>query len=179
MRVPGSLEAERLVSMLRVLRVDEKTTVTSVRDGHRRLPGLRPLEEHRRPEVVVLRDRRPEKNGVWRVLRRHGLNTRSKRLGLVAGYAAFPEPTRPEPPPQQHLEVERPGELVQMDCFYVGRLAGTKGGRVAVHGHRRRLRVPVGGAPRHPAEPVGAVDITAREAGWPGSSPDGAGRWRR
>jgi hypothetical protein len=24
-------------------------------------------------------------NGVWRVLRRHGLNTRAKRYGLVAG----------------------------------------------------------------------------------------------
>jgi transposase len=27
-------------------------------------------------------------NGVWRCLRRHGLNTRAKRLSLVAGYAA-------------------------------------------------------------------------------------------
>ena len=27
-------------------------------------------------------------NGVWRVLKRHGLNTRRKRLALVAGYAA-------------------------------------------------------------------------------------------
>src|SRR4029450_11536823 len=33
-------------------------------------------------------------NGVWRVLRRHGLSTRAKRYGLVAGYAAPPEPTR-------------------------------------------------------------------------------------
>ena len=31
-------------------------------------------------------------SGVWRVLRRHGLNTRGKRLGLVAGYAAPPQP---------------------------------------------------------------------------------------
>ena len=30
-------------------------------------------------------------NGVWRVLKRHGLNTRRKRLGLVAGYAAPPD----------------------------------------------------------------------------------------
>jgi transposase len=29
-------------------------------------------------------------NGVWRVLRRHGLSTRAKRYGLVAGYAAPP-----------------------------------------------------------------------------------------
>src|SRR5437867_7744511 len=33
-------------------------------------------------------------NGVWRVLRRHGLNTRAKRLGLVAGYAAPYQPPR-------------------------------------------------------------------------------------
>jgi hypothetical protein len=35
------------------------------------------------------------KNGVWRALRRHGLNTRAKRLALVAGYAAPPAPERP------------------------------------------------------------------------------------
>ena len=66
-------------------------------------------------------------NGVWRILKRHGLNTRRKRLGLVAGYAAPPEPTRPEPQPERHLEASRPGELVQFDCFHVGRLSGTKG----------------------------------------------------
>jgi hypothetical protein len=37
-------------------------------------------------------------NGVWRCLRRHGLNTRAKRLSLVAGYAAPYQPPRaPEP----------------------------------------------------------------------------------
>ena len=66
-------------------------------------------------------------NGVWRVLKRHGLNTRRKRLGLVAGYAAPPEPVPPEPQPERHLEASRPGELVQFDCFHVGRLAGSKG----------------------------------------------------
>jgi transposase InsO family protein len=65
-------------------------------------------------------------NGVWRCLRRHGLNTRSKRLSLVAGYAAPYEPPR-EPEPERHVEAKRPGELVGMDSFYVGRLAGTKG----------------------------------------------------
>ncbi|MQA00865.1 MAG: helix-turn-helix domain-containing protein, partial [Dehalococcoidia bacterium] len=34
-------------------------------------------------------------NGVWRVLRRHGLNTRAKRLALIADYAAPQEPPRP------------------------------------------------------------------------------------
>lgn len=65
-------------------------------------------------------------NGVWRTLRRHGLSTRSARLGLVAGYQAPPEPQRPKGP-ERHIEADRPGELVQMDCFCIGRLAGTKG----------------------------------------------------
>jgi transposase InsO family protein len=68
-------------------------------------------------------------NGVWRVLRRHGLNTRAARLALVAGYAAASELPRPdvEPEPERHLEVDHPGELVQFDCFCIGRLSGTKG----------------------------------------------------
>jgi transposase InsO family protein len=66
-------------------------------------------------------------NGVWRVLRRHGLSTRAKRYGLVAGYAAPPEPQRPAPAPERHLDLEHPGQLVQLDCFCIGRLSGTKG----------------------------------------------------
>jgi transposase len=65
-------------------------------------------------------------NGVWRCLRRHGLNTRAKRLSLVAGYAAPYQPPRPSEP-ERHVEAERPGELVGIDCFFVGRLADTKG----------------------------------------------------
>jgi transposase len=65
-------------------------------------------------------------NGVWKVLCRHGLNTRAKRLGLIAGYAAPYEPPR-DPGPEQHIDVDRPGELVGIDCFYVGRLRGTEG----------------------------------------------------
>lgn len=66
-------------------------------------------------------------SGVYGVLKRHGLNTRAKRLSLVAGYAAPPEPEpRPQPQPQ-HIEVDHPGELVQIDCFRIGKLAGTKG----------------------------------------------------
>ena len=66
-------------------------------------------------------------NGVWRVLRRHGLSTRAKRYGLVAGYAAPPAPERPVPPPERHLDVDHPGQLVQLDCLCIGRLSGTKG----------------------------------------------------
>jgi transposase InsO family protein len=65
-------------------------------------------------------------NGVWKVLCRHGLNTRAKRLGLIAGYAAPYQPPR-DPGPEQHIDVDRPGELVGIDCFYVGRLKGTDG----------------------------------------------------
>ena len=65
-------------------------------------------------------------NGVWKVLCRHGLNTRAKRLALIAGYDAPYEPPR-DPGPEQHIDVERPGELVGIDCFYVGRLRGTEG----------------------------------------------------
>lgn len=65
-------------------------------------------------------------NGVWKVLCRHGLNTRAKRLGLIAGYAAPYEPPR-DPAPERHINVDRPGELVGIDCFYVGRLKGTNG----------------------------------------------------
>ena len=66
-------------------------------------------------------------NGVWRVLRRHGLATRAKRLGLVAGYAAPPEPDHRPPEAERHLEVDHPGELVQLDCFCIGRLSGSTG----------------------------------------------------
>jgi transposase InsO family protein len=65
-------------------------------------------------------------NGVWRVLRRHGLNTRRRRLALIAGYRAPYEPPR-EPDPEPRIETTRPGELVGLDSFFVGRLHGTKG----------------------------------------------------
>jgi transposase InsO family protein len=65
-------------------------------------------------------------NGVYKTLRRHGLNTRARRLALVAGYRAPHEPPR-EPAPEPHIETTRPGELVGIDCFFVGRLHGAKG----------------------------------------------------
>ena len=43
-------------------------------------------------------------NGIWRVLKRHGLNTRRKRLALVAGYAAVYERKPAEPEPERHIE---------------------------------------------------------------------------
>ncbi len=66
-------------------------------------------------------------NGVWRCLRRHGLNTRARRLGLVAGYAARYERRPDMTEPERHIDASRPGQLVGLDCFYIGRLSGTKG----------------------------------------------------
>jgi transposase InsO family protein len=65
-------------------------------------------------------------NGVYKTLVRHGVNTRVKRLALVAGYRAPFEPPR-APEPEPHIEVEQPGELVGLDCFFVGRLHGSSG----------------------------------------------------
>ena len=66
-------------------------------------------------------------HGVWRVLRRFGLNTRSKRLALIARHRDPYERAPERPPPERHIEASEPGEKVQLDCFYVGRLSGTKG----------------------------------------------------
>ena len=89
-------------------------------------PGLGP----RRVAAELARERwgglQISANGIWRCLARHGLSTRKARLALVAGYAAPPEPDRP-PEPERHLDAAAPGALVGMDCFYVGRLSGTKG----------------------------------------------------
>jgi transposase InsO family protein len=65
-------------------------------------------------------------NGVYKTLARHGLNTRAKRLALIAGYRAPHEPPR-EPEPEPHITTTCPGELVGIDCFFVGRLHGAKG----------------------------------------------------
>jgi transposase InsO family protein len=85
------------------------------------------------PRRIAARLARPEwggllvsPNGVYKTLVRHGLNTRAKRLALVAGYRAPFEPPR-EPAPEPHVASERPGELVGIDCFFVGRLHGARG----------------------------------------------------
>jgi len=61
-------------------------------------------------------------NGVWRILRRHGISTRRQRLALVAGTAVPPGPERPPAEGPRHIEASGPGDLVQLDCFSVGRL---------------------------------------------------------
>jgi transposase InsO family protein len=70
---------------------------------------------------------RISEHGAWRVLWRFNLNTRSKRLALIARHAEPYERKPQEPPKELHIEASQPGEKVQMDCFFIGRLAGTKG----------------------------------------------------
>src|SRR4051794_16912441 len=67
-------------------------------------------------------------NGVWRVLRRHGLNTRSKRYALIAGYAAPYAPPRQAPPGacptfcvRMALRKERHVRYVRVDAGDPGR----------------------------------------------------------
>jgi transposase InsO family protein len=92
--------------------------------GH---PGLGP----RRIAAELARDKwggiRISEHGVWRVLRRVGLNTRSRRLALVARHRDPYERKPAAQPKELHIEASEPGEKVQLDCFYVGRLSGTKG----------------------------------------------------
>jgi transposase InsO family protein len=92
--------------------------------GH---PGFGP----RRISAELAREKwggiRVSEHGVWRVLCRVGLSTRSKRLALIARHAD-PYERKPDlPPPERHIDAQEPGEKVQVDCFYVGRLSGTKG----------------------------------------------------
>jgi transposase InsO family protein len=70
---------------------------------------------------------RISEHGVYRVLRRVGLNTRSKRLALVARHRDPYERKPAQPPPELHIDAREPGEKVQLDCFFIGRLTGTKG----------------------------------------------------
>jgi transposase InsO family protein len=92
--------------------------------GH---PGLGP----RRIAAELARDKwgglRISEHGVWRVLVRVGLNTRSKRLALIARHRDPYERRPAQEPRELHIDASEPGEKVQLDCFYVGRLSGTKG----------------------------------------------------
>jgi transposase InsO family protein len=117
---PRERRRPRMPNQLSLL-VEQKIVAFAL--GH---PGLGPRR-------IAARLARPEwgglvvsSNGVYKTLVRHGLNTRAKRLALVAGYRAPYEPPR-DPEPEPHIDSSRPGELVGIDCFFVGRLHGAKG----------------------------------------------------
>ena len=65
----------------------------------------------------------------WRVLRRHGLGTAGARLAVLEQHSAattgiLTERTRRRRQPVRHVQASRPGELVSLDSFYVGKLKG-------------------------------------------------------
>ena len=126
----------------------ERSGLEMLRPRERRRPRmpnqLSPLVEQRivafslgypglGPKRIAARLARPQwgglivsPNGVYKTLVRHGLNTRARRLALIAGYRAPYEPPR-GPEPEPHIQTTRPGELVGIDCFFVGKLRGPKG----------------------------------------------------
>jgi transposase InsO family protein len=91
--------------------------------GH---PGYGP----RRISAELAREKwgglRISEHGIWRVLVRVGLKTRTKRLALIARHRDPYERT-PDLAPERHIDATQPGQKIQLDCFYVGRLSGTKG----------------------------------------------------
>lgn len=66
-------------------------------------------------------------SGVYKILTRHGLRTRWERLARLEGAALetlglVTERTARRVHP--HVAARRPGDLVSLDCFYVGHLKG-------------------------------------------------------
>ena len=72
---------------------------------------------------------------VYRALKRNGLGTRQQRFGIVEQQSArntglLTERTRRElakarpTPSQRHVQANEPGDLVCLDCFYIGKLKG-------------------------------------------------------
>ena len=65
-------------------------------------------------------------NGVYKALRRHGLNTRAKRLALVAGYRAPYEPPR-EVAPEPHVDTHHPASWSASTAFTSGAYTAPRG----------------------------------------------------
>jgi transposase len=90
-------------------------------------------------DQLALRGLHVAASTVYRALRRHGLGTRSERFGILerhsAGHAGLlTERTRralqkARPTASaRHVEAKRVGDLLGIDCFYIGKLKGV--GRV-------------------------------------------------
>ena len=86
-------------------------------------------------DQLALRGVRVAESTVYRALRRLGLGTRKERLGVLEAHSAerqglLTERTRKQlekarpTPSRRHVEANHPGELVCLDCFYIGKLKG-------------------------------------------------------
>ena len=103
-----------------------------------------------------------------------GLNTRSKRLALVARHRDPYERGPPEQPQELHIEAAEPGQKVQLDCFFVGRLQGTKGtvwpytaiDVASAYAWAELHASPHNPRARHTRELVHRVARELKEAGW-------------
>ncbi len=90
-------------------------------------PGLGPrrisatLAQERWGGIVV------SPNGVWRVLRRHGLSRRISRLSLVVGYAAPPGQTSSSRPPATSLRAIRASSWASTASTWAGSAAPRAG----------------------------------------------------
>ena len=123
-------------------------------------PGFGPL----RISAELARERwggRISPNGIWRVLRRHGLNTRTRRLSLVAGYAARYERKPPLPEPERHVEAQSRASSSDWTASTSGACRGRRR-RLAVHGDRRLLRLRLGRATRLVPQPACRTLLGAR-----------------
>jgi transposase InsO family protein len=77
---------------------------------------------------------------VWRILAAHGLNTAAKRYAVMGMAMGLEHPDNVFTPAQLHrggigrLDASGPGDLVQLDCFQVGRLKESRIGRHRIPG---------------------------------------------
>ena len=114
-------------------------------------------------------------NGVWRCWCRHGLNTRAKRLALIAGYrGALPAAARARP--ERHIDVAA-ARRAGRDRLLLRRPApGHQGSRLAADRDRHRLLLRAGpswssarAATRPRADLLGSRAASPRDlpdAGW-------------
>jgi transposase len=112
---------------------------------------------------------RISEHGVWRVLCRVGLNTRTKRLALIARHRD-PHERRPAlAPPARHIDASAPGEKVQLDCFYLGRPSGTTGpsGNTPRSMSPRRSAGPSCTPPAQPPRQAHPRGAAPRPPSWP------------
>ena len=130
-------------------------------------PGLGPARRERARAREVGRDHRLAQRCLEGALPARAQHPR-QALALSPATRAPYEPPR-DPGPEQHIEVERPGELVGIDCFYVGRLQRHRGRDLAADRDRHPLLVCLGRARRLPSNgnPTAPPDQQASRAASP------------
>jgi hypothetical protein len=140
-------------------------------------PGLGP----RRISAELGREKwggiRISEHGVWRVLMRVGLNTRSKRLALVARHRD-PCEHKPElPEPERHIDATEPGQRSSSSASSRSAIRD-KGHCLAVHAIDVAPPTPGPSSAPPSATPARAPPASSRTA-WRASSNRPDGSWAR